>query len=204
MKLTRDGFLILILLIRSTTADACTLAEVQNSFSQLNQVFLSYNRAIIAQRTPSSETAMQADTPTIKLAVLLEKRADIKSKTAVIRKLFAAEVLNKPRMKTQDAITPLICEKFVAASKLHNIVLNMAPIIEERPSCTKDDLNPRFIAAIRLQRKLTLAGKINGKERVNYLKMVRQFKENSENNFALACRTLHDYEKMLQAERSDE
>ena len=80
----------------------------------------------------------------------------------------------------------------------------MAPVVEERPSCTKEDLNPRFIAAIRLQRKLTLAGKINGKERVNYLKMVKQFKESSKNNFDLACRTLHDYEKMLSAERADD
>jgi len=202
--LTRSAFLIFIMLIGSATANACTLAEVQDGFSKLNQVFLSYNRAIAAQRGQSLKTTIQADAPTIKLAALLEKRADIKNKTAVIRKLFAAEVLKKPRMKTQDAITPIICEKFAAASKLHNIVLNMAPVVEERPSCTKEDLKPRFIAAIRLQRKLTLAGKVNGKERVNYLKMVKQFKESSENNFDLACRTLHDYEKMLSAEKANE
>ena len=240
MKFTGAGFLLLLTLTNSATANACTLAEAQNSFSQLNRVFLSYNGAIIdekknqpktttptnAQATPeaATQTIAEAKTevktgteeaeagaetptppPTDKLSGLLEKRADIIAQTATIRKMFAEEVQNNPDMKAQDALNPVICEKFAAVAKNHDVIIQHTTTAkEERPVCTKKDLSPRFIAATRMQRKLTLAGKVNGKERVSYLKMVIQFKKNSKKDFDQACNTLHEYEKRLKAEKSNE
>ena len=238
MKLTGAGFLLLLALTNSATANACTLADAQNSFSQLNRVFLSYNGAIFAEKenqpktsTPANaqaapetvtqtnaqdETKTRADgaepgaeavqpqPPADKLSGLLEKRADIIAQTATIRKIFAEEVQNNPDMKAQDALNPVICEKFAAVAKNHNVIINFAPAKEERAVCTKKDLSPRFIAATRMQRKLTLAGKVNGKERVSYLKMVIKFKKNSRRDFDEACNTLHEYEKRLKAEKGNE
>ncbi len=220
MKLTGAGFLLLFVLINSTTAHACTLADAQNNFSQFNRVFLSYNRAIIAQkdRPPAivtqsdAQATSQTDTNTEalnmpkidELVTLLEKRANIIKQTAVIRKLFAEEVQQKPDMKTADDLNPVICEKFAVLAKDHNIIIHISPVQEKPLVCTKQDLNPRFIAATRRQRKLTLAGKVNGKERVSYLKMLQEFKNHAKSNFDLACRPLHKYEKRLKAEKGDE
>ena len=82
------------------------------------------------------------------------------------------------------------------------------PVIEpekEKPAvCVKNNIRKRFGIAVRKQRKLTIAGKINRKEQIAYLKIATKFIKNAKRDFQLACQNLHDYEKNLTSEKSDD
>ncbi len=159
---------------------------------------MTYKRAIADHQNRSQKVP----------ADLLAKRDDMIAGISVIRKQFAVETQKNPKMQPEDQISLRICDAFKNLAKNHNMIITLSaspqPAKKKPPVCSKKDLMPRFIAATRKQRKLMLAGKVTGKERVNYLKIANEFKKTSKTNFDKACRTLHRYEKMLTAEKSEQ
>jgi len=229
MKILMASLTTLFVLSNTLPTLSCTLADTRKNFSKFNEALLSYQRFIAAHKdraaimpapapTPpddkpqqnKDETALQpADieartqlAPSQKLTRLQAKLADLTAELTAIRKLFATEIQNKPKMKADDQVNPQICARFAAMASKHKIIITQTPTSQEKPAvCTKRDLMPRFGAATRLQRKLTLAGKVSRRERVNYLKIVTEFNKKRKHDFTRACQILDRYEKRLRAEK---
>ncbi len=192
---------------------ACTVKEAQDYFSSLNALFQSYNREIANYKQRGEPVP----------AVLKEKQQALLEGSTTIRKLFTSEVTKNSQLQDSDVINPEICNRhidlaakvqavfprkpiFVAPQKTVTVELPAPeqPVKEEEPTCTNDNILKRFGIAVRKQRMLRIAGKISSRERVEYLKLVTDFKKNSKTDFNLACRNLHEYERSLENKSREE
>ncbi len=186
-------------------AHACTLKNAQDQFSTLNKLFQIYQQ----ERTSYSSKGQEIP------GDLQNKQLELSKVTASIRKLFALEVAKNTDIKASDPVGIEICDRYEQLMNTHAPALKIKrtiplalPVIEPKkekpPICVQKNIRKRFGIAVRKQRKLTIAGKINRKEQIAYLKIATKFIKNAKSNFRQACQNLHDYEKHLANEKSDD
>ena len=186
-------------------ANACTLRDAREHLSSLNSLFQIYNREITSYKKQKRPVPKR----------LSEKRQALQAGTANIRKLFMLEVAQKADMKPDELVDIKICQQYDSVMKRNawnrtrsKTVTLPLPVLkpeeEKEPACKKNEIRKRFGAAIRQQRKLTIAGKINKKEQIAYRKLATRFIKNATSDIKKACHTLHEYEKSLAAEKADD
>ena len=186
-------------------AHACTLKNAQDQFTTLNKLFQIYQNERTSYLSKSQEVPSD----------LQSKQLELSKTTADIRKLFALEVEKKTDMKASDPVDVEICNRYEQLMNTHAPALKIKrtitidlPVIgpekEKPPVCARNNIRKRFGIAVRKQRKLTIAGKINRKEQIAYLKIATKFIKNAKSDFQQACQNLHDYEKHLTSEKSED
>ncbi len=186
-------------------AHACTLKNAQDQFATLNKLFQIYQQERTSYLSKGQEISGD----------LQSKQLELSTATADIRKLFALAVENKPDMKADDPVGIEICDRYeqlmnthAPALKIKRTIALVLPVTEsekEKPAvCVKNNIRKRFGIAVRKQRKLSIAGKINRKEQIAYMNIASKFIKNAKSNFQQACQNLHEYEKHLASEKSDQ
>lgn len=196
---------LLFLVLAQGQARACTLKNAQDQFTTLNELFQIYQQERTSYLSKGQEISGD----------LQSKQLELSTATAGIRKLFALAIERKSGMKASDPVDVEICNRYeqlmnthAPALKIKRIITLVLPVMEpekQKPAvCVKKNIRKRFGIAVRKQRKLTIAGKINRKEQIAYLNIASKFIKNAKSDFQLACQNLHDYEKHLASEKSDQ
>ena len=194
---------LLIFSLAQGNVRACTLKDAQAQFSTLNKLFQIYHQ----ERTSYKKLGQKIP------AELTTKQRELSKTSARIRKLFAVEVEKKNNLQASDLVNADICNHYNRLMETHaggldikrtTTVLLPAIEKEKQPVCDKKNIRKRFGIAVRKQRKLTIAGKINRKEQISYLKMATKFIKNAKSDFKKACHNLHQYEKHLASEKRDD
>jgi hypothetical protein len=192
-------------------ARACTLGKMQDNLARLSEMIRIHN----ANR--DDQLARGHDLP----AEIEDRRQELIQQTAAIRVLFSAHLA--PDMKKDDEMDAAICSRADNLIARHAASLPAMPEgngdgqkveaavnnakkekKEEKPHCRQENIRKRFGDAVRKQRKLRIAGKINPRERMEYMNMTNSFSNMLKTDFDQACTILASYEKRLAREKGEE